>query len=191
MLTQVVEGVRAWISPGERRSCRRPVPSQPKQLSGLAPYPYQELEACTWQFSQRLSSGAVGVYRGFLRGVDVAVKVLEDADGSFYDEVRALSRLRHPNLARLHGWGTHEHKSFLVFELLAGGSLLERLERKEFLWQQRLRAAAQAAAGLTYMVSIIPRIFHRDIRPANVLFDRSGTAKMAGYGESGAVKVSG
>ena len=38
--------------------------------------------------------------------------------------------------------------------------------------------AIKASRGLTYMVNLEPKIFHRDIRPANVLLNRPGPQKI-------------
>ncbi|OLP96744.1 putative serine/threonine-protein kinase [Symbiodinium microadriaticum] len=196
MLTQVAEGIRAWFY-GEEPPGVAPG-SRPKKLAppGLVQYEYQELEASTQKFAQRLGeddapvapplwlgSGGSSVYRGVLRGSDVAVKVLQDGgDGDrFQDELRALARLRHPNLAELQGWAMHKRTKFLVFEVLSGGSLQQHLGSKDFLWQRRLSAAAQAAEGLSYMVK--QKVFHRDIRPKNLLFAGNGDRVKWIYGD--------
>ena len=113
---------------------------------------------------------------------------LDPWDG-FEEEVRTLSRLRHPNLVTLMGWGQHEAAKYLVYELL-GGDVIGRLlkcKRGEtgFDWQQRTRVGTDAACGLSYMMNCEPKAFHRDIKPANILLDANGTAKKADFGLSG------
>ncbi|MFI0897265.1 protein kinase [Streptomyces sp. NPDC020983] len=89
-------------------------------------------------------------------------------------EARALARIQHPNVVTIHHIvDTPEHPyPWLVMELVAGGSLSERLARgpltvPEAAWVGRgvlsaLRAAH--AAGIQ----------HRDVKPGNVLLRTSG-----------------
>lgn len=161
-------------------------------------YSHEELSNATSSFSSGSCLGAGGagtVYRGLLRGsTEVAIKVLVDMGGleGFEDEVRVLSRFRHPNLVTLLGWGQHNKKKYLVYELLHGGDVDCRLKKAKsgkvpFTWEERLRVATDAASGLSHMVSGKPKIFHRDIKPANILLDSGGTAKMADFGLAGVI----
>jgi len=72
-------------------------------------YSWEEVFRATDGFSgeRRLGSGASGtVFRGTLEeGIDVAVKVIEVlVGGGFEEEVRLLSRCRHPNVVMLLGF---------------------------------------------------------------------------------------
>jgi len=162
-------------------------------------YPHEELVAATGSFAEghRLGAGGAGaVYRGRLRGgTEVAVKALADLGGleGFEDEVRVLSRFRHPNLVTLYGWGQHERTKYIVYELLPGGDLQGRLRSRKdtdapFTWQERLRVAVGAARGLSHMMNSQPKAFHRDIKPPNILLDADGTAKMADFGLAAVVQ---
>ncbi|CAJ1453287.1 unnamed protein product [Effrenium voratum] len=101
-----------------------------------------------------------------------------------------LSKFRHPNLVTLLGWAKHNYKRYLVYELLSGGDCFQRLQKsrapKELRtgWFERLSVCLDAAAGLSHMHNSKPKAFHRDIKSANILLDRHGTAKMADFGLS-------
>jgi len=170
------------------------------QLSQISlEYPETELARATDNFTKlnQLGAGNYGaVYRGCFRdGSEVAIKMLEvtedsQIDSGFADEVRTLSKFRHPNLVTLMGWGKGHGRRYLVYELLAGGDICHRLRAchssggEQFLWNERLRVALDAASGLSHMHNSMPKAFHRDIKSANVLLDRNGTAKMADFGLS-------
>jgi len=195
MLQLVPEGVRDWfLSDDERRT--------QNQLGEVAlEYAYQDLHDATSGFSMQLGKGATGsVYKGGLRGgTQIAVKVIANCGpeaGTFEDEVRMLSRFRHPNLVTLFGWGAHKMDKFIVYELLDGGDVSMRLDKVRhgkapFPWHQRLRIAMDAASGLSHMTNSSPKAFHRDVKPANILLDQNGTAKMADFGLAGTLKEMG
>lgn len=171
-------------------------------------YKEVELVSATSNFdpSRRLGSGNYGcVYRGTLKdGHEVAIKVIEvdeDDTSGFADEVLVLSKFRHPNLVTLMGWGSGLDEDgcgrrYLVYELLEGGDVAGRLAKARgkngvvtpFSWSERLWVALDAACGLSHMHNSTPKAFHRDIKSANILLDRSGTAKMADFGLSGIAK---
>mmetsp|Transcript_3855 Transcript_3855/g.9826 ORF Transcript_3855/g.9826 Transcript_3855/m.9826 type:complete len:643 (-) Transcript_3855:255-2183(-) len=168
-------------------------------------FQYEDLLAATGDFARenKLGAGSSGeVYRGRLSGGDeVAVKVLSEAEGqsSFHEELRVLSRLQHPNLVALVGWGQHRSdgdKKFLVYELLPGGDIGRllyqcKLGRRRFPWQQRLRVALDASRGLAHMVNGQPKAFHRDIKSSNILLAANGIAKIADFGLAGVIKDAG
>ncbi|CAK0827585.1 unnamed protein product, partial [Prorocentrum cordatum] len=112
----------------------------------------------------------------------------------FHDEVQMLSKFRHPNLVTLLGWAKDEDARYLVYELLSGGDLFQRLVRSRraasqpFTWQERripwLSVCLDAATGLSHLHNSTPQAFHRDVKSANIVLSGSGTAKMADFGLS-------
>ncbi|CAE7042036.1 unnamed protein product [Symbiodinium natans] len=85
------------------------------------------------------------------------------------------------------------------YEFLSGGDVFQRLHRCHcgqhgFPWHERLSVLLDAASGLSHMHNATPKAFHRDIKSANILLDRHGTAKMADFGlscisQSGAANI--
>ncbi|EER12570.1 B-Raf proto-oncogene serine/threonine-protein kinase, putative, partial [Perkinsus marinus ATCC 50983] len=102
--------------------------------------------------------------------------------------IQVLSRFRHPNLVMLMGFARLDRKGFLVYELLEGGDVFNLLHnrgnhRKEPISRlRRLSIALDASRGLSHLHSSSPRVFHRDIKTANILLDRNGTAKVSDFG---------
>merc|ERR1719487_2170619 len=101
-----------------------------------------------------------------------------------------LSRFRHPNLVTLLGWGQQALSRYLVYEFLVGGDVFRRLLKSRqpgglpFHWHERLSVCLDASTGLSHMHNSTPKAFHRDIKSANILIDKNGTAKMADFGLS-------
>ncbi|CAE7367129.1 unnamed protein product [Symbiodinium pilosum] len=117
-----------------------------------------------------------------------AIKVLDvgDDDG-FEEEVRVLSKFRHPNLVILMGFARNGPQRFLVYELLGGGDLFRRIQRcilenVQFTWLERISVAYDSSCGLSHLHNSTPKVFHRDIKCPNILLDRNGTAKIADFG---------
>jgi len=177
-----------------------------EMLSGISlRYDYEELKKATndWSRSRQLGSGSYGaVFKGEMEdGSEVAIKMIdlgavgaagqtEDMAG-FEEEVKNLSKFRHPNLVTLIGWGKQDQFRYLVYELMTGGDVYDRLLKSRrrdrpvpFLWYDRVSTLLDAASGLSHMHNSKPKAFHRDIKAANILLDRHGTAKMADFGLS-------
>ena len=118
----------------------------------------------------------------------VAVKVLQPAlarDEAFLRrfraEARAVAALNHPHVLRVFDWGEGEDGPYLVVEYLEGGSLFDMLARGRKLSPgQAVRVGAQAADGLAYAHA--RGIIHRDVKPANILFDEEARVRVADFG---------
>lgn len=155
-------------------------------------YTYAELQEATRNFdaSMKLGSGSYGgVYKGVLAdSTEVATKVLDVPDeAGFEEEVKVLSKFRHPHLVILMGFARHGSQRLLVYEILSGGDVHKRLQRScvegvPFSWRERVSIALDAACGLSHLHHSSPKVFHRDIKTPNILLDRNGTAKMADFG---------
>src|ERR1017187_4950264 len=118
----------------------------------------------------------------------VAIKILHPAlatDQSFLKRFRAEARsaaaLNNPHVARVFDWGEDEGGPYLVLEYLSGGSLLDLLARGVGLSvSQATAVAGQAARGLAYAHA--RGLVHRDVKPANLLFDDEGRVRVADFG---------
>jgi len=121
-------------------------------------------------------------------GRRVAVKVLQPAlarDAGFLKrfeaEARSVASLNHPHILRVFDWGEDEDGPYLVLEYLAGGSLRDLLDEGILLDQaQAARLGTEAAQGLAYAHA--RGLVHRDVKPANLLFDEEGRVRIADFG---------
>jgi len=118
----------------------------------------------------------------------VAVKLLHPALADdeaflrrFQAEARVVAALRHRHIVRVYDWGENDGSPFLVMELLEGGSLRSILDRGELLTPaQAAIVGADAAGALDYAHR--RGLVHRDMKPANLLFDEEGQVSIADFG---------
>jgi serine/threonine protein kinase len=122
-----------------------------------------------------------------VRSTQVAVKIFagydargagRDALARFEREVRVLGTLDHPNIVPLHDYVPEGPA--LVLEWMGRGTL-ETMLADEPLAPARAVEIAQAvlsALGEAHRLGII----HRDVKPANVLFDEAGVTRLGDFG---------
>ncbi len=137
-----------------------------------------------------IAAGGMGaVYRAHDErlGRDVAVKVPSDAVAGdeaagrrFRREAVSAARVHHPNVAVVHDVGEHDGRSFIVMELVPGGTVADRLAQGRPSRAVALDWIAQAAAGLD--AAHAAGVVHRDVKPANLLLDAAGRVKVADFG---------
>jgi serine/threonine protein kinase len=181
-------------------------PTEPKKLAlalvrkGLLTYFYAEqilrgvwrgFHIGKYRILERIGSGGMGiVYLGEhkLMGNRVAIKVLPLALAShpwfikrFYREAQAVAALNHPNIVRAHDIDQDGNLHFLVMEYVDGSSLQEITGK--FGPMNPVRAChyvSQAALGLEHIHEV--GLVHRDIKPGNLLLDRSGMIRILDLG---------
>ena len=113
------------------------------------------------------------------------VEKLEDPSSleRFYREARAVAALDHPNIVRAYDIDQHEKLHFLVMEYVDGTSLQEVVARHGPM--DPIRAAhymAQSAVGLQHAHEL--GMVHRDVKPGNLLLERTGVIKILDMGLS-------
>jgi serine/threonine protein kinase len=115
------------------------------------------------------------------------VEKLEDKSNEerFYREARAVAALDHPNIVRAYDIDHYERLHFLVMEYVDGTSLQEIvaryvMEKKQFAPIRAAHYIAQAAVGMQHGHEL--GMVHRDIKPGNLLLDRTGVIKVLDMG---------
>jgi eukaryotic-like serine/threonine-protein kinase len=147
-----------------------------------------------YQIRGVLGKGAMGlVYDGHDPKLDrrVAIKTiltrtLDEATAKHYSmrfqrEVRAVARLNHRNIVQVYDFGNEGELAYIVMEYIKGRELKDAFDAKErfdlgkiFRLMTELLDALECAheAG----------IIHRDVKPANVMVDAAGHAKLTDFG---------
>lgn len=140
---------------------------------------------------ETIGEGSFGaVYRATQPGVDrdVAVKVIrpELADDRsfvlrFEAEAQLVARLEHPHIVPLYDFWRQPGGAFLVFRLMRGGSADTLIARDGPLSLERAGAVLEQIGG-ALSAAHAERVVHRDVKPANILFDDAGLAYLADFG---------
>ena len=178
------------------------VPASPDAEERHSLAALQEALGADFEFKQKLGRGAVAtVYlaREKALGRLVAVKVLlpgrardETARRRFEREAKAAASLSHPNVVQVFRFGRlPDETPYLVMRFVKGRTLEERLAAEGPLPVDLARevllgiASALAAAHAQGIV-------HRDVRPANVLWDEErNQALLADFGIAALLATSG
>ncbi len=104
----------------------------------------------------------------------VALKLIRDSAlaseqdrARFWIEAEAASRVQHPGAVQVYEVGEHAGRPYFVMELVAGGSLDQRLDGRP----QPPTQAAKLVSGLALAVQHAheQNVVHRDLKPANIL----------------------
>ena len=98
----------------------------------------------------------------------------------FEREARTLSRLRHPHIVGVHGFGQAGGFCFLLMEFVDGANLRQALRSGRFTPQQALALIPPICEAL--QAAHAQGVLHRDIKPENLLLDAEGRVKIADFG---------
>jgi cyclic di-GMP phosphodiesterase len=128
------------------------------------------------------------VYKAYHPALDryVAIKVLPEFFAEepeyrerFQQEAMSVARLRHPNILNVFDFGQENGVTYLVLELVNGGTLADRLGTRIDIHETVLLLKPLAEA-LDHAHA--NGVLHRDIKPSNILLHTDGTPVLADFG---------
>ncbi len=95
-------------------------------------------------------------------------------------EATAVAQLQHPNIVTLFDVGRSEAGPFLIFELLRGETLAQRLLRGRMSAREAMRVALAVARALVHAHGA--GVLHRDLKPSNAFLTVDGAVKVLDFG---------
>jgi serine/threonine protein kinase len=121
-------------------------------------------------------------------GRRVALKILNRQYGrdairveQFRQEALITANVNHPNVIKLYSVGYDQGYFYIAMELVGGGNLEQRIRREGKISEEdSLRIGREVAEGLRAAQQM--GLIHRDVKPANILFTETGTAKVVDFG---------
>ncbi len=139
---------------------------------------------------EEIGRGGMGVvYRAWQKSLrrEVALKVLPPelahqpwVARRFAAEARKMAQLSHPNITPVYQVGEETGHQFFAMHYLRGGALSQRLQSGPLSVPQALWIAVQILEALDYAHR--RGVIHRDVKPANILFDEQGTPVLTDFG---------
>jgi serine/threonine protein kinase len=110
----------------------------------------------------------------------------------FEEEARTLAKLKHPNIVRFYGFEREGKTAAILMDYIDGESLRKRLQRnrgKPFSSKQIKKILGPVGRALHYAHQM--GVVHCDLKPGNILIDRSGQVFISDFGIARRVYSSG
>jgi len=146
----------------------------------------------------KLGQGGMGVvYAAYDEILDrkVALKLLrsslsrdERGKARMLREAKAMARVRHPNVVKIHDIGTWHGQDYVAMEFVKGQTLNRWVEAELPSWSEILAVMIGAGRGLAEAHHV--GLVHRDFKPANILVSE-GQAHVLDFGLARAAGESG
>ena len=103
----------------------------------------------------------------------------------FYREGQTAGRLTHPNIVTVYDVGEDLGMSYIVMEFVEGQTLTQWMKAQRFSVGQIKHVVYNAAMALQYAHE--NGIYHRDVKPDNIMVGKSGQVKVMDFGIARAV----
>jgi serine/threonine-protein kinase len=160
----------------------------------------QRIVAGEYRIERMLGRGGMGMVflaQDLTLEREVAIKVLPPDFSSdpqvikrFQQEAKTAAKLDHPNIIPIYRVESAEGLNFFVMKFISGTSLEDVLESQQPLsydYIQRILSEAARALGHAHSRKVV----HRDVKPANIMFDHDGRVMLTDFGISKALQSAG
>ncbi|MFK7805239.1 MAG: protein kinase [Anaerolineae bacterium] len=157
-------------------------------MQGNRFFPGQKIDQ--YILGEQIAAGGMGqVFLAFQESMNrhVAIKFLPPVDSEnadtvarFEREVYMISRLEHPHIVPVYGFGDIYGVPYIVMRHMSGGTLREHFQDGRLNLQRILAVVDQMVTALDYAHE--QGIIHRDIKPSNIFLDERNNAYLADFG---------
>jgi len=111
---------------------------------------------------------------------DVDPKQAIEIRQRFYREGKIAGQLSHPNIVTVYDVGEDLGMSYIVMEFVDGQTLTQWMKKQRFTVAQVKHVVYNTAMALEYAHE--NGIFHRDVKPDNVMLGKTGNVKVMDFG---------
>lgn len=144
-----------------------------------------------YKIISKIGKGGMGdIYKAIQEPLNrvVALKVLppqlsrdDEFAKRFEIEAKAISLLQHQNIVSIYEYGEEDGLRFFAMQFVDGADLARHIDQpKPLPISEIIDFSKQICRGLRYAHSC--NIIHRDIKPQNVLIEKSGVARLSDFG---------
>jgi serine/threonine protein kinase len=157
----------------------------------------QRLVEGQYEIRKLLGKGGMGVVflaQDLTLEREVAIKVLPPDFSTdpqvikrFQQEAKTAAKLDHPNIIPIYRVESKDGLNYFVMKYISGTSLEDVLDSKQpisYDYVQRILWEAACALGHAHSRSVV----HRDVKPANIMFDHDGRVMLTDFGISKALQ---
>jgi len=171
----------SYIAPGllDNDEAVTPLASLQKKTSPLIGLPLKVTPFLKeYELKEQIGHGSYSVCHRCIHKnskLEYAVKVIEKSKRDCREEIEILLRYgHHKNIISLKDAFEDKEKVYLVFELMRGGELVDKLIRQKFFSEREARAVMErVVSAVRYLHQ--NGVVHRDLKPANILYaDETG-----------------
>jgi serine/threonine-protein kinase len=148
------------------------------------------VEFGNYELLEEIGRGGMGViYKARQKDLDrsVAIKMIQSSHLAsteqverFVAEARAMAKLQHPNIVRIHETGSVHGQHYFAMEYITGPSLAEEFRNRKIGVERGVRIVAQVARAVEHLHQ--QGIVHRDLKPSNILLDDQGRPYVTDFG---------
>ena len=134
--------------------------------------------ATEYEIKETIGLGTFSVCKKCIRkctDVEYAVKIIDKSKRGCREEIEILLRYgQHPNIISLRDAFVDKSNVYLVFDLMKGGELLDKILRQKFFSEREAQAVMdKVTSAVKYLHH--NGVVHRDLKPSNILYaDKSG-----------------
>ena len=104
----------------------------------------------------------------------------------FLKEIQICSTLRHPNLVQFLGISFNSTEILILFEKIIGSNLEDFINNKNSMLSSNIQKhiTSQLITTFKFLHNCNPPIIYRDLKPANILIDKTICVKLTDFGLS-------
>ena len=120
-----------------------------------------------------------------LRSEGISGEEAQEAQELFFNEINILKGLNHFALPEVYDFFYYDGKHFMVMEWIEGENLLEIFKKEGRLSEEKaLVYMDKITEILMYLQSDERKIIYKDIKPSNIILDKSGSIRLIDFGIS-------